>query len=336
MKKVLLTLFVSLFSVIAFAERADVNKVKFSNAKLEQKGDKAVLTFTAETNKAVRRGQVVTFVPRLESGTVTAEQFMVSGKRRTRVDARKAKLSGVQTVGKRYANNNKIEYTYTTTFQPWMKDAKLFLDRSVKKCCKVKTLSSIELPLNVVVTPPVVIAAPVVKQEPVISDIALSGDLAIHFLVGKYNFLPAYKSNESALVKIVAEINKIKDSAKSISEIIISGFASPEGSSVINSELGENRGLALKEQLAKQTGIDVSTFKVINGKENWSELRNLVVNSNMKGKDALLKVIDSDADNKTKNSQIARLSGGRTYSYILKNFYPVLRNAGSIKVVYEK
>lgn len=75
-------------------------------------------------------------------------------------------------------------------------------------------------------------------------------------------------------------------------------------------------------------------FQLINGVENWDDLRRMVAASDMECRDEVLAVLDNDAGNDRKVA-LQRLAGGKPYRYMLKNFYPELRNACYVAVYYD-
>ncbi len=66
----------------------------------------------------------------------------------------------------------------------------------------------------------------------------------------------------------------------------------------------------------------------------------LVEKSNLPNKQAIIDIIDNvpiwDAERNTgREQEIKKLDGSRTYSYMLRNFFPELRAAAYIKVYYD-
>ena len=60
----------------------------------------------------------------------------------------------------------------------------------------------------------------------------------------------------------------------------------------------------------------------------------MVAASDMECRDEVLAVLDNDAGNDRKVA-LQRLAGGKPYRYMLKNFYPELRNACYVAVYYD-
>ena len=114
------------------------------------------------------------------------------------------------------------------------------------------------------------------------------------------------------------------------------GFASPEGTLKFNTELGDGRANALREYIQREMPhLKDEQFYIINGVENWDGLRRMVAESDMKDKDAVLNIIDTESGEKRKRA-LKQLNWGTTYYYMLKNFYPQLRMACYVAVYYDE
>jgi Flp pilus assembly protein TadD len=81
--------------------------------------------------------------------------------------------------------------------------------------------------------------------------------------------------------------------------------------------------------------LEDEQFYIINGVENWDGLREMVVASDLKDKDKVLEIIDTESGEARKMA-LKRLNNGTTYRYMLKNFYPQLRKACYIAVYYDE
>lgn len=167
------------------------------------------------------------------------------------------------------------------------------------------------------------------------------GALIIYFRRGAYEADPSFSGNEASLQTLYKAVREIYDSPDSeVSHVIIAGFASPEGTVKFNDRLAWNRAVVVKDLLVENTPVSSNMVSVYNGAVNWSKLRELVVESGMKGKDRVLEIIDNTPletaklqDNRIE--RLKKLDGGAPYKYMLDNLFPELRNAAFIKVYYE-
>lgn len=332
MKKLLLTLSLVIFAAVSFAQKN--NDLKINDAKLEKKGNEAVLTFTAYTNKCVKCLDLMTFSPRLEVNgkEIKASAFEVAGRTKANVLRRQERLSKVKSENPRYGKKSKVMYSYTTPYSADLVNAKLKIDRKVENCCKTKNLSTVEVPLKIDESMvPVVVAEPV-KVTPKEERIDITLDDAVSFKVGKSILDMKMKNNKESADKVIAAINAIKATkGAKITDISIVGFASPEGSVERNNVLSQERAVAFMEAIIPATELEKWTFKVETGGENWGQLKDMVEKSDLKTKESLLKIINSTGDQAERQAKLSRTAA---YNYIFKNFYPKLRNAGFVKVSY--
>lgn len=334
MKKLLLTLSLVIFAAISYGQNSK-RDMKIDNAKLAKQGNEAVLTLDAYTNKCVRRRQLMTLSPRLTYNgvEVKATNFEVAGKGKARQLRRKEKKAGIVATSQRYGIKNKIVYTYPAVYDAKMVESKLFIDRTIQRC-KKKTLPTLEIPLTI---DPSMIPAPVV-QEPVKvvtpkeTNLDIILDDAVSYKVGKSALDMDLKNNKESADKIIKAINEIKATkGAKITSISISGFASPEGSLELNNRLSQERAISFMEAIIPATELEKWTFKVEAGGENWGQLKSLVEASDLKTKESIVKVLDTVED---PTARQAKLQSMAAYNYMFKNFYPKLRNAGSVKINY--
>jgi hypothetical protein len=166
------------------------------------------------------------------------------------------------------------------------------------------------------------------------------GALKVHFAVGKYNLEPRRGNNAEVLRQLLEAIRKLEASPDShVEHVVVAGFASPEGTFQLNDRLAWNRASELKKYIAANSTLDGDIIPVYNGIEDWYGLRMMVENSDLANKEAIIDIIDNvpiwDPESRTgREIELKKLDGGRTYSYMLRNFFPELRAAAYIKVYY--
>ena len=152
------------------------------------------------------------------------------------------------------------------------------------------------------------------------------GAAYIDFPVNKTDIRPDYRNNRAELAKIENTINRIKgDADVSITRIIIKGYASPEGSYVNNRRLAEGRTRALVDYLKKEYPLDAGLFKLDYEAEDWAGLRAFIEKGNLKEKDALLELVDSDINADTKEHRL-RADYPEAYRMLLADCFPALRH----------
>ncbi|MBR8766229.1 Outer membrane protein A [Porphyromonas levii] len=147
-----------------------------------------------------------------------------------------------------------------------------------------------------------------------------------NFVVAKHDLKRDYKNNASEfdrVDKVVSEVVRNKD--LTITEFAVTGYASPEGSFEYNRALAGRRANSFADYLMNTYGIQRNQFKVTGHGEDWDGLKDAVSKSSLSNKDAILDIIAKTANADARDGKIRALDGGKTYSDLLKNFYPPLR-----------
>ena len=174
----------------------------------------------------------------------------------------------------------------------------------------------------------------------VLSDDERKQAITVHFVQGGYTVSESYGDNRQALVDIMTSIRVIENSADSeVAVVTIAGFSSPEGNYQTNERLAERRAGAVKAYILNRSGVRPDQIKVHTVGIDWQGLRILVEASDMPSRRAVLDIIDNtpvwDAQRQTgRHGELMRLDGGDTYRYMMREFFPQLRNAAYIKVYY--
>lgn len=181
-----------------------------------------------------------------------------------------------------------------------------------------------------------VAAAPVVekKKETVIEHAGYRAD--IYFPVGGMKILPEHELNREAWHAFVSEIDSLRSSGKNtVMGITVTGYSSPEGSYQSNDIVAKRRALALKKFLETKynsTLIEIRTEWIA---EDWDRLADMVRASGMADKDKVLDIIENTDIFKGREIKLKALSGGKTWTYMLKEYFPKLRCA-SCRIGYVK
>ncbi len=166
------------------------------------------------------------------------------------------------------------------------------------------------------------------------------GALKVHFAVSSSRLDHNRGNNAETLRQLIEAIRKLEEAPDSrIEHIVIAGFASPEGAFQFNDRLAWNRASVLKKYIVQNSTLSEETIHIYNGVEDWYGLRLMVEESDLANKKAVIDIIDNvpiaDANGRAaREIELRKLDGGRTYSYMLRNFFPELRKAAYIKVYY--
>lgn len=156
----------------------------------------------------------------------------------------------------------------------------------------------------------------------------------IYFRQGKSSLDPLFRNNAERLDEFARKLMLLKqDTMCRLEAVRITASFSPEGGDVINGRLLRERGDRLRAYIGTRTGIADSLFKIYSGGIDWAVLTSLVAASNMPDRAMVLGVLQNTPEPKPGNGSGERkrmltgLSGGRTWSYMERTFFPELRYA---------
>ena len=164
--------------------------------------------------------------------------------------------------------------------------------------------------------------------------------ITVHFVQGGSAVSESYGDNRQALTDIMSSIRILENSVDSeVAVVTIAGFSSPEGNYEANQRLAARRAEAVKTYILGRSGVRSDQVRVYAGGIDWQGLRMLVEASDMPSRRAVLDIIDNtpvwDSQRQTgRHGELMRLDGGDTYRYMMREFFPRLRNAAYIKVYY--
>lgn len=147
----------------------------------------------------------------------------------------------------------------------------------------------------------------------------------IYFRVGYSMVDPSYMDNAHTLHVIDSLFV-----TNSISSLKIQGYASPEGGAALNQKLSDLRAQSVKDYFLKRHPEIASDQITSTGLGvNWSELREMVAESDIKQREQILNIIDnvpvSIINNTSRRKQLMDLGGGNPWRYMEKEFFPRLR-----------
>jgi hypothetical protein len=157
------------------------------------------------------------------------------------------------------------------------------------------------------------------------------------FRQGRAEIDPSLDENAVTLEDMVRSLDDIDGGVN----IVVAGYASPEGSFAVNDRLSRRRAEAVKRYLLLHTGLSADDITAYTGAENWDGLREQVEKSDMPCRDEVLRIIDTvpiwdSAARRGRESELMKLGAGVPYKYMYRHFFPLLRNAAYIKIYIDK
>lgn len=165
----------------------------------------------------------------------------------------------------------------------------------------------------------------------------------VTFRVGSSTIEHSLGDNAVVLPRILSYLEST-DSTRNLTNIRLSGYASPEGGDSHNKQLSAARVRALEEYLRERLTLTDSVIERHNGGIAWEKLAELVEKSDMPHKEEALHVLRNvpeytyNEHNQlidSRKKRVMDLQWGRTWHYMSDNFFPQLRYAGIVVMTTE-
>lgn len=195
----------------------------------------------------------------------------------------------------------------------------------------VRTVEPVYVPIEIPVEPqPEVIIEPEPQPEPepaeAKKEYRMSGSAYLDFAVGRSEIVAGFGNNAVELQRLHELVESVKgDPDATITGIIITGYASPEGTWQLNKTLSEDRAAALTDYVEMQYGFPASVFTTKGEGEDWATLEKLVGDSDLPLRDAILHIIRSEGIFDGREADLMRLAGGEPYRLMKAEMFPQLR-----------
>lgn len=327
MKKNLLFIIASCLLAITFTSCKDMGALSpdyftVEPAVLEAKAGKVEAIITGKfPEKYFKKKATITVVPVIK------------------YDGKEERLSGITFQGEKVKDNNKsISYklggTYTHKisfdFKPGMEKSELVLEFTAKQGKKTYQIPSVKIADGINTTYSLVsgkglaTAYGVDKFQRIISEMQ---EADIKFLISQTNI----RKSELTAEDIVSLMNKLSEASKStnkeIKGIEVSAYASPDGSTEINTTLAEKREKVAVDYLNKELK-KLKAESVIDSKftpEDWDGFQELMKNSSIQDKNIILNVLSMYTDPEEREKEIKKISSA--FKIIADEILPQLRRS---------
>ena len=235
-----------------------------------------------------------------------------------------------------------LDYVVSVPFYPWMQHASIAVNEYRHNCegdyqtssralvADVNPLQELERPTEWNPRPEVyrkMISFLVPEVEEVKRRTAIA-ELHIDYPVNVYEVRPAFGNNA---IELQAADNLMRtvtgNDMITVNALNIMGYASPDGPYAGNELLAKNRSEGFKRYMVNKYGSIAHNVVTSWTAEDWAELRKMVVDSNIPGRNEVLSIIDNDLlgpDAKDKALQAVE-PWSSVYKVILNEMYPTLR-----------
>jgi outer membrane protein OmpA-like peptidoglycan-associated protein len=281
----------------------------------------------------------------LKGKEVKMEKLLINGRQRQKAFLRSLMLASPKRdrVKNAYydvielnADNRKVySYRQTIAFENWMREAHMEIVSDLCGCAGLKPRVASEKVANRIILegarayrilPNVAYLRPEVEEVKSRSE---SNNVFLDFPVAQTEIDPVYGNNPRELAKIESIVKELRSDANlRVTQVTITGFASPEGNIQMNNQLSRGRAEALRNYLIMRSGIPPQLYRIGKGGEDWDELVRMVQNSYIEPKGAILSIIRMYFDEERKE-RLKALIGGAVYQHLLQEYYPRLRRVVS-------
>ena len=167
----------------------------------------------------------------------------------------------------------------------------------------------------------------------------VEGDtLEVHFRLGLSNLDMSFSDNEQRINEFVARVKAhYANQPKMSLKMDVYGGASPEGPNELNRRLGEERGISLKNVLAKRLEGIIDQITVVNQGARWGGLYSMIENSNEPWKYEVLDVLSKAPEDDgwrmdPREQKLRKMRKGTVWTQLLAKYLPPLRMSGSAVV----
>ncbi|MFZ4581349.1 MAG: tetratricopeptide repeat protein [Paludibacter sp.] len=247
--------------------------------------------------------------------------------------------------GEKVKSNNKVinfkaggKYTIQTTFNyvPAMAKSELFLDFSVSTSKKTYTIPRVKVADGVMATAQLVAKSfgatdaangPIIVADKFQRVIQEMQEADIKFLIQKSDLQKKEMQSED-IVALTQKIKAVKESMnQQVAGFEIAGYASPDGSVEINTNLAEKRQKVTADFINKELK-KVKTEVTIDSKftaEDWDGFQKLMESSSIQDKQVILSVLSMYTDPEQREREIKNLSN--VFKSIAEQILPELRRS---------
>lgn len=312
----------------AAADSTVTSGVAARGVRMQHAGDALVVTFDLVLDSVdVPSNSRFVYTPALRGRGVERlmDQVVVNGRKQQvmyeRADHKRYPDATVA-VRRESKEPQRVSYTATLPYEPWMENADLALYEDLCGCGDL--LERARTVVGRRRAPKLAFIRPEARPK----SYNLSGSAFLDFPVDRTELYPHYRNNPAELQKIINTINVVKeDPNASITGIEIHGYASPESPWDHNAMLAEGRAATLKDYVSRLMQLDPALFSVSTTPEDWAGLRRRVETSTLTHRDEILAIIDDARYEPDAREWKIKSTYPEEYGYMLREWYPALRHS---------
>lgn len=248
-----------------------------------------------------------------------------------------------------------LTYTETWKYEPWMSSLSLGADSWYEGCCdKMSDAGSADI------SGPQQIYFPPVYYSPLVAEVPVPKFL-IEEMAEKNSFISAsrddgadrsaalafqFNQGSSALDLGLSDntyrMSLVNDALKAIMDnpdvrlrkVIMTGYASVEGSRALNERLAKERAEAVLAGIEAGIRPDRSIVEIVCGGEDWEDLlKQVQMDKDVPQRDSVLSILTKEPDTEVRKVMLRNLP--RSYRYLLDEIFPRQRSAGYLQLFFD-
>ena len=336
------TLLSCFFVFTLHAQTTYLDQISIENVSIDRQAGTTSVAFNMNLDELrINRNHLLQITPVVVSAdgqqSVELSPVYVIGRTRYRVLNRpftwdgKTEISenALTTVVRRNRTSQVIRYTDTLPYEEWNRNAHLLLRTEVVGCADcfvgMEKMSLINRLFPDRFVPNFTMAL-IVPEPEVPKRRSAEHSARINFVVNRHELLPNFGNNAAVLAEVDRVIREFQaDENLVITDLTISGFASPEGSEASNLALSQRRAETFARFIKQTYGFTCDQIHVQWFGEDWDGLRRAVAASQLPNRDAIIHIIDTEPNLDARDALLIALDNGQTYNRLLQEFYPPLR-----------
>lgn len=307
-------------------------------------GDSLTISFRLTADSLTLESErSLTLTPLLEGAdTLRLQPLLLNGRNRHQVYRRNLSL-GAETPGAYYAvlkmtgrTEKSIDYCETVFFEPWMETARLAIEADLCGCGghTEEITREVLFPLSLPRPVPEEAAKPAFQPaycyvQPAPETVKNRTELKniyLNFPVNQVVIHPDYMNNPVELSAARQMVERLKtDKNLAVREVVIRGYASPEGSVSANRRLSEGRAEALKKYLSARWPGAPIPFRSEGAGEDWDGVIEALATASFPGADTLADALRASDRSDASEQALSKLDGGRPYRQMAQTIYPKVR-----------
>lgn len=326
----------------AFAQNSYSKQVNVDNLIISKKVDQTTINMDLNLDQlTIDKNDLVILTPYIVSNSganqLELAPVAILGKLRDKILRRPFAWKGKTEINvpdnyqliRKNGTSQSIQYAANLPYNEWQRDARLLLKTVVIGCA-----DCMDSEPNIILSDRVLAEKFVPEYQytylvPEVEEIKARSEThsaRLNYPVGRADLLPDFRNNAAELANVDAIIQELTNDADlAISDITITGHASPEGSRESNLLLSRRRAESFATYLETKYGYTADRFSVEGMGEDWNGLQQAVAASNLANKDEITGIIHSVADMDARDERLWSLDNGATYNRLLNEFYPPLR-----------